>query len=253
MKLLRGTGGVSQPRVRLEKAERKAPDRWVLDGQQAHHLLHVRRCVEGDRIEGLWEGKLLSLRLELNDGLLCGVVEEEISMMPEKNLWLLLGLLKPDAFERSLRMATESGAEKIIPIICERSVPRVDRKKWSGKRSRWMKIIEESTKQSRVPEKPVLYEPMPLESVLSLSLPEARYAAMLDGGPKTLIDLKPSQGAVFAVGPEGDWTPGEREALLERGFIAVSLGSRILTSPTAVAVGLGFLSMRLEQSYESKN
>lgn len=253
MKLLRGTGGVSQPRVRLEKAERKAPDRWVLDEQQAHHLLHVRRCVEGDRIEALWEGKLLFLRLELNDGLLCGVVEKEISMMPKKNLWLLLGLLKSDAFERSLRMATESGAEKIIPIICERSVMRIDRKKWPGKRSRWMKIIEESTKQACVPEKPALYEPMPLESVLSLSLPEARYAAMLGEGPKTLIDLKPSQGAVFAVGPEGDWAPGEREALLEKGFIAVSLGSRILTSPTAVAVGLGFLSMRLEQCYESKN
>jgi 16S rRNA U1498 N3-methylase RsmE len=53
------------------------------------------------------------------------------------------------------------------------------------------------------------------------------------------------------VGPEGDWARFECETLSAGGFTAVSLGRRIMKSPTAVAVGLGFLSMRLEQYYEN--
>ncbi|MFP4481794.1 MAG: RsmE family RNA methyltransferase [Thermovirgaceae bacterium] len=243
---------MSQPRVRLERAERKAPDLWILDEDQAHHLVHVRRCAEGDRVEGLLDDRLFLLRLIVQEGVLCGIVEKELLAETGKTLWLLLALLKTDAFERSLRMATESGAGAIVPIICERSVMRIDKERWPVKRKRWMKIIEESTRQACVPRKPGLYEPMVLGSALSLQLPEERYAAMLDDGAKPLADCEPSGETVFAVGPEGDWTGAEREALLGHDFVPVSLGRRIMTSPTAVAVGLGFLSMKLERSGDNE-
>ncbi|MGC9489618.1 MAG: RsmE family RNA methyltransferase [Thermovirgaceae bacterium] len=251
MKFRRGTGGVSRPRLRLERAQRKAPDRWVLDKDQAHHLVHVRRCVEGDRVEGLLNGRLFLLKLAAEEGYLCGILEKELPAGPGKNLWLLLALLKMDAFERSLRIATESGAGNIVPLFCERSVVRLDEKRWSSKQKRWTKIIEESTRQACVPQRPVLYEPLSVGSAMSLPLPENRYAAMLSKDAKLLVDCKPSGGAVFAVGPEGDWTRSECETLSGKGFTAVSLGRGIMRSPTAVAVGLGFLSMRLEQCYEN--
>jgi len=242
---------VSRPRLRLERAQRKASDRWVLDKDQTHHLVHVRRCVEGDRVEGLLDGRLFLLKLAFEDGYLCGVLEKELPATRGENLWLLLALLKMDAFEQSLRMATESGACNIVPLLCERSVVRLDEKRWLSKQKRWTKIIEESTKQARVPQRPVLYEPMSVGSAMSLPLPEDRYAAMLRKDAKLLVDCAPSGGAVFAVGPEGDWAHSECETLSAGGFTAVSLGRRIMKSPTAVAVGLGFLSMRLEQYYEN--
>jgi len=238
---------VSRPRLRLERAERKAPDRWVLDKDQAHHLIHVRRCVEGDHVEGLLDGRLFLLKLAVEDGFLCGVLEKELPAGPGKNLWLLLALLKMEAFERSLRIATESGADNIVPLFCERSVVRLDLKRWSSKQKRWTKIIEESTRQACVPRKPVLYEPMSLGSALSIPLPGDRYAAMLRKDAKLLVDCEPAEDAVFAVGPEGDWSPSEGEILSGNGFTAVRLGSRIMTSPTAVAVGLGVLSMKQER------
>ncbi len=243
---------MSRPRLRLERAERKAPDRWVLDKDQTHHLIHVRRCVEGDRVEGLLDGRLFLLKLAAEDGFLCGVLEKELPAGPGKNLWLLLALLKMDAFERSLRMATESGADNIVPLLCERSVVRLDVKRLSTKQKRWTKIVEESTRQACVPKKPVLYEPMSLGSALSLPLPGDRYAAMLRKDAKLLVECEPSEGAVFAVGPEGDWAPSECGILSEKGFTAVSLGNRIMTSPTAVAVGLGVLSMNQERIIDEK-
>ncbi|MGC9373077.1 MAG: RsmE family RNA methyltransferase [Thermovirgaceae bacterium] len=244
---------MSRPRLRLERAERKAPDRWVLDKNQAHHLVHVRRCVEGDLVEGLLDGRRFLLKLAAENGLLCGVLEKELPAGPGQNLWLLLALLKMDAFERSLRMATESGADNIVPLLCERSVVRLDEKRWSSKQKRWTKIIEESTRQACVPQKPVLYKPIPPGSAMSLPLPVDRYVAMLRKDAKLLVDCEPSGGAVFAVGPEGDWTPSECEILLAKGFTAVSLGTRIMTSPTAVAVGLGVLSMNRERIDERQN
>ncbi len=244
---------MSRPRLRLERAERKGPDRWVLDKDQAHHLIHVRRCVEGDLVEGLLDGRLFLLKLAVEKGFLWGVLEKELPAGPGQNLWLLLALLKIDAFERSLRMATECGADNIVPLLCERSVVRLDAKRWSGKQKRWTKIIEESTRQACVPQKPVLYEPMPPDSAMSLPLPRSRYAAMLRKDAKLLVDCKPWGGAVFAVGPEGDWTPSECAILSGKGFTAVSLGMRIMTSPTAVAVGLGFLSMKQERIDERQN
>jgi len=244
---------VSRPRVRLERARKKTSDVWVFDGEQAHHILNVRRRSAGDIIEGLWDGRIFLLRLEMEDGNLIGVVTGEGKFVVKNDLWLLVALLKADAFERTLRMATESGAEKIVPLICERSVVRIDPEKWQVKRKRWTKIIEESTKQSGVAECPLLYEPVCIDSIPSLPLPASRYAAMLEEGSGYIVDYSPTGGAVLAIGPEGDWTSKEKERLLSEGFRAVSLGSRIMTSPTAAAVGLGCLSMKLEKFNEAKS
>lgn len=241
---------MSRPRVRLERAKRTSSDRWELDEEQAHHILHVRRCQDGDRIEGLWNGKILLLRLHTEGACLCGVAEGEKAAPKEKNLWLLLALLKNEAFERSLRMATECGADRIVPLVCERSVLRIDKGKWQRRRERWVKIVEESTRQARVPGNPVLYDPVTVASSLFLPLPESRFAALTDENSWPLLDSAPAGGAALAVGPEGDWSTKEKRSLAAGGFASVSLGTRIMTSPTAVAVGLGLLSMKLELTDE---
>ncbi|KUK99809.1 MAG: Ribosomal RNA small subunit methyltransferase E, partial [Synergistales bacterium 54_9] len=95
--------------------------------------------------------------------------------------------------------------------------------------------------------------PVCIDSIPSLPLPASRYAAMLEEGSGYIVDCSPTGGAVLAIGPEGDWTSKEKERLLSEGFRAVSLGSRIMTSPTAAAVGLGCLSMKLEKFNEAKS
>lgn len=50
---------------------------------------------------------------------------------------------------------------------------------------------------------------------------------------------QPDQRILLAVGPEGGWNDFELGCFLEQGFVAFSLGSRILHVDTAVAVLLG--------------
>ena len=68
-------------------------------------------------------------------------------------------------------------------------------------------------------------------------------------GPATDVPPRPAQdGAappLLAVGPEGGWTPYERDQLLARGFVPFALGPRILRSDTACIALLAVLSHHL--------
>jgi RsmE family RNA methyltransferase len=89
-----------------------------------------------------------------------------------------------------------------------------------------------------------------------MELLDARWPAPETAGPETAGDEvrliahpggKPIERAVhggpvtLAIGPEGGWIPREVETFVERGFVAVSLGSAILRVETAVAAALGQL------------
>lgn len=58
---------------------------------------------------------------------------------------LLVGLLKADQWDQVLRFSCELGVDQIVPVICERSVPRPD--DWHRKVQRYRRILLESTRQ----------------------------------------------------------------------------------------------------------
>ena len=60
---------MSLPRVRLESSVPEGDSAWILDPQESHHLVTVRRCREGDLFEGLLPGRKLLMRLKLAPGL----------------------------------------------------------------------------------------------------------------------------------------------------------------------------------------
>ena len=234
---------MSLPRLRLEKCICK-DGRWLIDQEQAHHLIRVRRCCTGSLAEGLLSGEKVQLRL-LCEGEL--VFAEELSRTAEASpsieLHLLLGLLKNDQFDQSLRFAAETSVHTIHLLACERSVPRYSGIKLKEKMSRWDKILEEATRQAGAAAPPVLLQPVTLTELDPDQLPDCRLAAMLSPEAKPLSKTEITSPAVIAIGPEGDWSPSETELLLEKNFKPVNLGNRILRASTAVAVACGWFSM----------
>ena len=236
-------GGVSLPRLRLEKCVR-VDGRWLIDREQAHHLVRVRRCGTGSLAEGLESGEKISLRLSCEGE---QVYAEELSRITEEKptteLYLLLAVLKSDQFDQALRFAAETGVHSITLLSCERSVPRYSGIKLEEKMSRWAKLLGESTKQAGAGTPPLLTPPVRLRDLDQSHLPESRYAAMLSPESEPLSAQQPGGAAAIAIGPEGDWSPDETELLIEKKFKPVSLGSRILRASTAVAVACGWFSM----------
>jgi len=234
---------VSLPRLRLEKCINK-DGRWLIDQEQAHHLIRVRRCSEGSLAEGLLSGEKVQLRISCEGEL---VYAEELSREAETaqpiELHLILALLKSDQFDQSLRFAAETGVHTIHLLACERSVPRYSGIKLKEKMSRWEKILDEATRQAGSALPPVLLEPVSLKDLDPDMLPDCRLAAILSSDADTLSKAEIMSPVAIAIGPEGDWSPYEIELLLKRGFKPVSLGKRILRASTAVAVACGWFSM----------
>lgn len=234
---------MSLPRLRLEKCT-KEDGTWLIDAEQAHHLVRVRRCYNGSIVEGLLDGEKLELRLICEGDMVRAAEisrEAEAPMSPE--IHLLLGLLKNDQFDDALRFSAEIGVHTIHLVACERSVPKYSNDKLDDKMSRWRKILDEATKQAGSTRPPVLCPPCNFDRFDFAVLPENRFAALLSPDSAELKSLKPCSPLAIAIGPEGDWSLSETKILLAEKFIPISLGKRILRASTAVAVACGWFML----------
>ncbi len=239
---------MSLPRLRLESCV-KSDNKWLIDAEQAHHLVRVRRCCSGSLVEGLLNGERLELKLLCEgDAFLAEEVsrEREPLMVPE--IHLLLALLKNEQFDDALRFSAEIGVHTIHLLACERSVPRYEGKKLDEKMVRWRKILDEATKQAGSARPPYLTAPCTLSKFNFNSLPRVKYAALLAPSALPLKSLRETDKLSVAIGPEGDWTSEESRLLLDKDFIPVSLGKRILRASTAVAAACSWFALNVSEN-----
>ncbi len=230
-------------RLRLETSLREPDGRWRLEAEEGHHLT-VRRCSSGDRVEGLLPGCRVVLRLERQGNVWYGQEEE---CHPDEGvpvrITLLAGILKEDAWDTLLRVATEVGVCRILPLLCTRSVPRWEGARLAARLERWRRILAEATKQCGASEAPELMRPQPVDALEEHLLPPDRFAALLSGDARPLPGEPFGDDVALAIGPEGDFTSEEGESLRHWAFRPISLGERVLRAPTAVAVGCAWFGV----------
>lgn len=161
---------------------------------------------------------------------------------------LVQGLAKGDKMETVIRHATELGVAGFLPLACERSIVKLDKKKAAVKAERWRTIAKSAAMQSGQREIPDVLDPMNLEEVCkSIShatavlvcweeAPQnASLATAIARGVSQCTCAREDAHIAVVVGPEGGLTEREVDALLacnERSRL-VSLGSSILRTETA--------------------
>lgn len=243
---------MSLHKVRLERCERESETVWRLEGGEKRHLIKALRCYEGAMVEGLLpeaEGRKLSMRLERDvRGFFLRALEAFDEARESPVIVLLIGLLKSDQFDAVLKASAELGVGVLHPLICERSVPRMaDAEQAIRKVRRWQRVLDEATKVSGSVFPPKISPPTCFDEFDFTRLPSPRYAALLCDDARPIGDVlrteAMSEEVVLAVGPEGDWCDGEKDALLAAGFVPVGLGQRVLRASTAAIVGCGFLRL----------
>jgi 16S rRNA (uracil1498-N3)-methyltransferase len=121
---------------------------------------------------------------------------------------------------------------------------------------RWKGIALETCKQARNPFLPTIFPPLPLGEVLAKLEPGTLLLlASLEAGAMPWVEARRRfSGAesrtwekiCVAVGPEGDFSPGEYGLLGERNCLPISLGPRILRSEIAALSLLVALQLELE-------
>ena len=231
------------------------PDRLVagprvkLTPEQAHHLLTVLRLQSGAEVEvfdgqgGRFSAFVSGDQLE---------IARALPRDPRRlDVVLVQAVAKGEKMDLVVQKATELGAARIMPLAAERAVVRLEAGRGSTRADRWRRVAQEAARQCGRADVPRVDAPSPWEDVFSLLRAEAdRRALLLDPADDGLRLGDAARGvsrSLVAVGPEGGFSPSERQRAVESGFLPVTLGKRVLRTETA---GLAALAVVLHVNGE---
>jgi 16S rRNA (uracil1498-N3)-methyltransferase len=174
--------------------------------------------------------------------------------VPEADIHVTLcqAVPKAEKMDGIIRHATELGAERIVPFIAERSVPRWRTEQLPRKRERWQKIAVEASRQCGRADVPEVGEIMTFERMLR-DTPEGglRLIPWEEESATGIREVlrNPSRSGlkefVLAIGPEGGFSADEIELARQAGFLSVSLGKRVLRVETASLAVLAILQYEM--------
>lgn len=203
----------------------------TLPEDAAHHFARVLRGQPGQVVE-LFDGSGHAARVEvqrIDDDGVHGVITELRADEATRTCVLVLAVLKGNAMDTAIRMATEAGAAAIYPVFADRSVARGDRG------DRWSRIAASAAQQCGRSDVPAIQPATTLaEAISTLAADHALYIGVVgqSGAVEGHGDV-----AVF-VGPEGGFTDSEIGRVLAHGGHPISLGPWTLRADTAAAVAV---------------
>lgn len=226
------------PRIYLPTVDIKKNQISITD-EKAHYLTSVLRCRKGDGLI-IFDGEgncFRSIIAKSGKREVVAEVLERFSCNLESPLEIILaqGILKGEKMDLVIQKTTELGVRGIIPVVTERSQIRETRKI-----DRWRKIAEEASRQSGRSAAPVIHEAKAFGEFFSGCDTQAVPRGFIfyeEGGVRLSEAVssfipRPSSFSVI-IGPEGGFTKEEVDCAKEKGFVAVSLGKRILRAETA--------------------
>ena len=213
----------------------------LLSKEHTHYVTNVMRMKRGSNInffnkEGEWLSEIVFLDRDRVEVKFLNKIKEPIN---SSNIELAICLVKKSPMENILQKATELGVSKITPIISERT----EVKELNFERAN--KIVVEATEQSNQLTPPEISKVIKLKDFLKNS----------DGSSKLLFaDVNSKDNLKFEVlkevktlsvliGPEGDFSPSERELILgTSNIIPFTISKNILRSDTAVISAISLVN-----------
>lgn len=160
---------------------------------------------------------------------------------------LLQGVARGEKMDLILQKATELGVAQILPVDSERSEVKLSGERLHKRLAHWQGVVVAACEQSGRARVPEVAAPQPLIAAAA-ALPDDALRLLLDPqGAHVLSSLQApvSQRVVIAIGPEGGWSPRDRQALEAAGFQGLRLGPRVLRTETAGLAAIAALQARL--------
>lgn len=224
--------------------------RQTIEGDAANHIARVLRLERGDPLT-LFDGRggEHAARIEeLRKGAVIVAVGEHSAADQESRLSLTLaqGVSRGERMDWVVQKATELGVTRIVPVLTERTVVKLDAKQAERKLQHWQGIVVAACEQSGRTRIPDVALPIALHDFLRQS-GEARAIRILlsPAGTQRVSDLlTPDGGLIVLIGPEGGLAETEQRAARDAGFIAMRLGPRVLRTETAAVAALTLLQHR---------
>ena len=217
----------------------------LLSKEHTHYLVNVMRAKRGANVNffnknGEWLSEIVFLEKDRVEVKFLSKIKENTNTL---NIELAICLVKKNAMEIILQKATELGIRKIIPIISERT----EVKEINFERAN--KIVIEATEQSNQLEPPQISEILNLKDFLNINTNKKIFFADINSDYSLeKKDFKEGETVTVLVGPEGDFSPAERELILNGSTtVPFSLSKNILRTDTAVISAISLVNFITNQ------
>ena len=213
----------------------------LLSKEHTHYIVNVMRLKRGSNInffnkDGEWLSEIVFLDRDRVEVKFLNKIKE-----PNKisNIELAICVVKKSPMETILQKATELGVSKITPIISERT----EVKELNFERAN--KIVVEATEQSNQLTPPEISKVIKLKDFLKNSdgFSKLLFADVNSKDNLKFEVLKEVKTLSVLIGPEGDFSPSERELILgTSNIIPFTISKNILRSDTAVISAISLVN-----------
>jgi 16S rRNA (uracil1498-N3)-methyltransferase len=229
-----------------------------LPPETASHLAKVLRARNGDELilfNG--DGREFTGAIEAVRGSrVSASVGESRPVDRESPLAITLVQCVPrgDRMDFIVQKATELGVARIVPVLSQRSVVRLDKAQAESKAVHWRAVAVSACEQCGRNRLPIIDAAQPLLNCLG--------APPSGTGPRLVFEPETAPHAItaprsadrtadaaivdaeIAIGPEGGFAADELEAFRVAGYSQVGLGPRILRTETAAIAAVVWLQAR---------
>ncbi|HZF01109.1 MAG TPA: RsmE family RNA methyltransferase [Methylomirabilota bacterium] len=239
--------------------ERCAGNALRLDGREAHHAVNVLRLKHGELVsvlDGIGNEFMCTVDACTRNAVTLSISLKNFIPAPPCSITLLVAIPKGKIIEDIIQKSVELGAQRIVPLLTERVVTHLDGENAEHKRDKWQQIAVEAIKQCGATWLPKIEAPMTIEKFLTR---KERFDLSLVGSlqserrhPKEIFrefekqnGRLPKSAAVW-IGPEGDFTLDELQAIQNSGAQPITLGKLTLRVETAAIYCLSILNYELQ-------
>jgi 16S rRNA (uracil1498-N3)-methyltransferase len=235
----------------LLAAEAVRGDQVTFPPEESRHLARVLRLGVGDVVRALdGTGQELTVRLTgIAPRQVTGMVLARAPLRTESPLRLTLAQAVPrgDRIETVIRMATELGVHRFVPLVTARTVAVPARAATASRLARWQRVAREATKQCGRAAVPEVAAPVALASWLAARPAGGLLVCFWEekaGQPGDPLPEQRFDDVTALVGPEGGLEAAEVEAARAAGAVVATMGPRVLRTDTAGVVAVALLQAR---------
>lgn len=208
----------------------------ALTADQAHYLFNVMRLATGALVamfngtDGEWIGQIATAGRK-GGHVVC--MTQSAPQLTPKDIWLLFAPIKKTRTDFIVEKAVELGVARLIPVQTD----------WTNseriRQDRLQAHAVEAAEQCGATYVPQVDDLQPLTKILAhWDLSRALIWADEAQAGQTMPPLPPAPAALL-IGPEGGFSPTERQRLRNLPFVVpMALGPRILRADTAVVAAL---------------
>ncbi|MBE6563268.1 MAG: 16S rRNA (uracil(1498)-N(3))-methyltransferase [Ruminococcaceae bacterium] len=227
----------------------------LIMGEDASHITRSLRMKAGEKITVCDMARVeYECEIMTTGETVCALVlsEETSKNEPPYEATLYQALIKGDKFDTVVQKAVECGVCRIVPVLTDRCIVRLNKAECRKKILRWQRIADEAAKQCGRGSLVTVCDMMTFKEAVAAAAKDDLSLFCYEGESAVSVAKALSEAencpekVSFMIGSEGGFSTAEAALAVEGGMKSVTLGSRILRTETASSFLLACLSYEFE-------